>query len=260
MVAAREVIELFTYTGIDKWGNFYTIDLLPYIMAAVFAVVFICIVVAVVRKILASPFQYPYDIVRFDVSGKRNVKIEDYIDRYLMQPDNWQAITAHHAYVQEWKRKQEEYLKTCSLRKRRERQYAEALDDLHEFCFVTQRDQTRYTQVNYVKSSYKVAVDDSSVGTNWQWVVERRNRLAAINDEATLREYHSRNQRKLMTKQLREQIARRDNYTCQMCGKYMPDGVGLHIDHIIPVAKGGKTVPSNLQVLCSKCNGRKGAR
>ena len=49
----------------------------------------------------------------------------------------------------------------------------------------------------------------------------------------------------------------RDNYTCQICGKYMPDGVGLHIDHIIPVSKGGKSVESNLQVLCSKCNGSK---
>ena len=45
-----------------------------------------------------------------------------------------------------------------------------------------------------------------------------------------------------------------------LCGKYMPDEVGLHIDHIIPVAKGGKTVPSNLQVLCSKCNGNKGTK
>ena len=48
--------------------------------------------------------------------------------------------------------------------------------------------------------------------------------------------------------------------TCQNCGKYMPDGVGLQIDHIIPISKGGKTVASNLQVLCSKCNGRKGNR
>ena len=39
--------------------------------------------------------------------------------------------------------------------------------------------------------------------------------------------------------------------------RYMPDEVGLHIDHIIPVSKGGKTVASNLQVLCSKCTGSK---
>ena len=55
----------------------------------------------------------------------------------------------------------------------------------------------------------------------------------------------------------RGHIMRRDNYTCQICGKYMPDGVGLHIDHILPISKGGKSVPSNLQVLCSKCNGKK---
>ena len=49
----------------------------------------------------------------------------------------------------------------------------------------------------------------------------------------------------------------RDDYTCQICVKYMPDEVGLQIDHIIPVSKGGKTIPSNLQTLCSKCNGKK---
>ena len=40
----------------------------------------------------------------------------------------------------------------------------------------------------------------------------------------------------------------------------MPDEVGLHIDHIVPIAKGGKTVKSNLQVLCSKCNGKKSSK
>lgn len=60
-----------------------------------------------------------------------------------------------------------------------------------------------------------------------------------------------------MTKELRRQIIRRDKFTCQNCGKYMPNEVGLHVDHIIPISKGGKTVPSNLQVLCSKCNGSK---
>jgi 5-methylcytosine-specific restriction endonuclease McrA len=40
----------------------------------------------------------------------------------------------------------------------------------------------------------------------------------------------------------------------------MPDEVGLQIDHIIPVAKGGKSVSSNLRVLCNKCNASKGAK
>lgn len=88
----------------------------------------------------------------------------------------------------------------------------------------------------------------------------RYARLERIGFETTLSAYRSQKQRKLMTKKLRKEIARRDNYTCQICGKYMPDGIGLHIDHIVPISKGGKTVPSNLQVLCSKCNGRKGAK
>ena len=34
----------------------------------------------------------------------------------------------------------------------------------------------------------------------------------------------------------------------------------MSIDHIIPIAKGGKTIESNLQVLCQRCNLQKGAK
>lgn len=95
---------------------------------------------------------------------------------------------------------------------------------------------------------------------SWQWLTNRYNRLARIGFETTLKNYHSKSQRKLMTKELRRRIMERDHYTCQICGKHVLDEVGLQIDHIIPIAKGGKTVPSNLRVLCSKCNGRKGDR
>lgn len=230
-------------------------------MAGLVIILLLIVAVAwVITRILASPFHYPYFVEEFDVSRKRNVDIEDYIDRFLCDPDNRKALKAHKKCIKEWKAEQETYLETCRLRKRRRRQYAEALDDAHAYCFETVRDQTRYKQQNYVRTSYKVSVSDDELAVDWAWLVARNKALEAIDYEATLKEYHAKNQRRLMTPKLRQKIKERDRYTCQICGKYMPDEVGLHIDHIVPVAKGGKTVPSNLQVLCSKCNSSKGAK
>ena len=61
-------------------------------------------------------------------------------------------------------------------------------------------------------------------------------------------------QRALLTDSLRYDILERDGRRCRMCGATVEDGVKLHVDHIIPVSKGGRTEPSNLQVLCSRCN------
>ena len=65
---------------------------------------------------------------------------------------------------------------------------------------------------------------------------------------------HERNR---LNSKLRLIVKQRDNYTCRYCGKVMLDGVGLQIDHILPIAKGGKTELDNLQVLCSVCNRKK---
>ena len=53
---------------------------------------------------------------------------------------------------------------------------------------------------------------------------------------------------------LRHEVFKRDNYTCVECGASKEDGATLHIDHKIPVSKGGTDELSNLQTLCSDCN------
>ena len=63
-----------------------------------------------------------------------------------------------------------------------------------------------------------------------------------------------RQQRALMSDSLRYDILKRDGYRCHICGATQADGVKLHVDHIIPVSKGGRTEPSNLQTLCERCN------
>lgn len=66
-------------------------------------------------------------------------------------------------------------------------------------------------------------------------------------------------QRLLMTRQLRNEIMNRDNYTCQKCGLSISEepNLLLEIDHIIPISKGGKTICENLQTLCWRCNRQK---
>ena len=55
---------------------------------------------------------------------------------------------------------------------------------------------------------------------------------------------------------LRFRVLQRDNFKCCACGASpaKDPAVELHVDHIMPWAKGGETVLENLQTLCSKCN------
>ena len=53
---------------------------------------------------------------------------------------------------------------------------------------------------------------------------------------------------------LRYDILNRDHFRCSICGASAKEGVRLHVDHIIPIAKGGKSVPENLRTLCERCN------
>ena len=54
--------------------------------------------------------------------------------------------------------------------------------------------------------------------------------------------------------------ARNDDgsYVCAGCGEVFPTRLFLQVDHIVPMAKGGLSVPDNLQVLCRTCNQSKG--
>ena len=55
------------------------------------------------------------------------------------------------------------------------------------------------------------------------------------------------------SKELREKVLKRDNYTCVYCGE--PARV---VDHITPMNQGGPTVEGNLAAACYSCNTRKG--
>lgn len=59
---------------------------------------------------------------------------------------------------------------------------------------------------------------------------------------------------------LRYKILKRDCFKCVLCGRSpaTTPGLELHVDHIQPFTKGGRTVESNLRTTCSDCNLGKG--
>lgn len=61
------------------------------------------------------------------------------------------------------------------------------------------------------------------------------------------------NNRTKLSAKLRMDVFDRDRHACQICGAKAPDVV-LHVDHILPVSKGGLTELRNLRTLCAECN------
>lgn len=56
---------------------------------------------------------------------------------------------------------------------------------------------------------------------------------------------------------LRRMVIERDGLRCVYCDLDLTNNE-VHIDHVIPESKGGKTSFDNLQVTCRKCNLEKG--
>lgn len=63
-----------------------------------------------------------------------------------------------------------------------------------------------------------------------------------------------------VSEKLRYRVLARDQFKCALCGRSPANepGVKLHVDHVLPFSKGGKTTFENLRSVCSQCNWGKG--
>jgi len=61
-----------------------------------------------------------------------------------------------------------------------------------------------------------------------------------------------------LSKKLRFDVFKRDDFQCQYCGRRSPDVI-LEVDHVIPKSKGGVDETENLVTACFYCNRGKAA-
>lgn len=239
------------------------------VIAMIISVCFSGLVILLSRSLQSeyNPFQYPKIEVKFDISGKRNVNYEMYVENYLLElyRNNMTATNLFVKALNEFDTACNDYLKSKKVigRKKKETKFSNMHSIINNknykmFKFVFYRNHVRYTQINYIKQRNDFVNYDLIKEISLQDLIDIDNHLRSIGYENVIRQRDVKYQRSLMTKELKESIMKRDNFTCQNCGKHMPDKVGLHIDHIIPVSKGGQSIPTNLQVLCDKCNCSKG--
>lgn len=65
--------------------------------------------------------------------------------------------------------------------------------------------------------------------------------------------------REKIPRSVRQRVLDRDGLVCGLCGGDVDAG-DVHIDHVVPVSRGGQAILANLQVTHSTCNMRKGSR
>jgi len=83
------------------------------------------------------------------------------------------------------------------------------------------------------------------------------NHLSFDTVQFILRLVKSRITKNILSNKLRFNVLKRDNFTCQYCGRKPPEVI-LEVDHIIPISDGGETSLDNLITSCRECNRGKG--
>lgn len=109
------------------------------------------------------------------------------------------------------------------------------------------------TNINGVYKESKNQTFSISEIRNIEYKLSQKNGSFYLNEDVW--KSLCRVERGKVSNKMRFAIYERDGYRCRICGRKTND---LEIDHIIPIAKGGKSTYDNLQTLCHRCNYNKG--
>lgn len=100
-------------------------------------------------------------------------------------------------------------------------------------------------------------VEASTVWHEREWELKRlRERCAALEARLSPR---PRARRRAISQSTRFAVFERSGFRCVYCGVAAKDAP-LHVDHAVPLSKGGADDETNMVAACCSCNLGKGAR
>lgn len=113
------------------------------------------------------------------------------------------------------------------------------------------------------RRTFKAQIKDLAAATARAEQAANELRQELEHAEAILEGRTGPSTRGRIPKRLRHHVAKRCNHSCQFCARpgtpdADPDGQPWHIEHVIPVSRGGPTRADNLTLACASCNLRKG--
>lgn len=106
-----------------------------------------------------------------------------------------------------------------------------------------------------IKGSYITLKSEKIDKDRIKTIIERmKDRNGDFYNDREIWDSICRVERGRVSNKMRFAVYARDDYRCVMCGR---KNVDLEVDHIFPIAKGGKSNFDNLQTLCHRCNALK---
>lgn len=106
----------------------------------------------------------------------------------------------------------------------------------------------------------KISNPEKNRKTTREWVKKNPDRVLASQLSRRAREKTNSTEWEIKkANAFAMQIRSAESFLCRYCGKTFPT-TSLHIDHVVPVSRGGSHTADNLAASCKSCNLSKGAR
>lgn len=113
---------------------------------------------------------------------------------------------------------------------------------------MTSEERRVYYQLRY--KSYSPAQKESHRSRASKWLYANTPKARAANHNRTVLNRYPSIQTSITNEGLAGWLKEQDTSICKYCGDPCPN----HIDHIVPLSRGGPHAYENLQLICRKCN------